>query len=209
MDNRTPNEARRNFLKVAGVLAAGTAVGCTLETRAPEAGSAQPNDRVEGFDRTQLDALADVVLPTELGAKGRDVAIGQFIAWIDGYDPVAEEMHGYGYSDIRYLPPDPAPAWRAQLTALDLLARKARQKSFAKLPLDARRDVLQVALHGHGGDALPAPLYATHVAIALLAHWASTPDAWDLALGVKVVPNSCRVLGDANAKPLPLTGLRA
>jgi hypothetical protein len=209
MDDRSPNEARRSFLKIAGALAASTAVGCTLETRVPDAGSSQVNDRVEGFDRTVLDAVADVVLPTELGAKGRDVATGQFIAWIDAYDPVAEEMHGYGYADIRYLPPDPAPAWRAQLTALDLLARKSKQKTFAKLSLDARREVLLVALNGHAGERLPAPLDATHIAIALLSHWASTPDAWDLALGAKVLPNSCRVLGDANAKPLPIIGLRA
>jgi hypothetical protein len=209
MDDRSPNEARRSFLKIAGALAASTAVGCTLETRVPDAASSQVNDRVEGFDRTVLDAVADVVLPMELGAKGRDVATGQFIAWIDAYDPVAEEMHGYGYADIRYLPPDPAPAWRAQLTALDLLARKSKQKTFAKLSLDARREVLLVALNGHTGERLPAPLDATHIAIALLSHWASTPDAWDLALGAKVLPNSCRVLGDANAKPLPIIGLRA
>ncbi len=208
-DSTTPS-TRRTFLKVASALAAGTAAGCQFETRIPDAQSSSATDRSTGFDRSILDAMAEVVLPGELGSKGRDVATGAFVAWADGYQPVAEEMHGYGYADIRYLPPDPSPGWRSQLEALDLLARRSRQqKPFAQLAPAARREVLDVALKGHGGQRLPAPLDATHIAIALLAHWASSPDAWDLAFGAKISPESCRTLGDANAKPLPIAGLRA
>ena len=209
MNDRTTVKTRRSFLKLAGALAASTAVGCSLETHIPEATGTPANDRVTGFDRVLLDAVGDAVLPAELGDKGRDVAIGQFVAWVDGYDPVAEEMHGYGYSDVRYLPPDPAPAWRAQLAALDILARKSRQQPFAKLPTAARRELLAPMITSRGSDRMPDPLSAHHVALALLAHWASSPDAWDLALGAKVLPGTCRVLGDANAKPLPIMGLRA
>lgn len=209
MSTQPPRNDRRTFLKIAGALAASSAVGCQLETHLPETPANPGSDRAIGFDREILDALGDVVLPTELGAKRHDVAIGAFVAWADGYDPVAEEMHGYGYSDIRYLPPDPSPTWRAQLVALDLLARKAHLKSFASLDLVKRREVVAVATKGHGGARLPAPLDASHIAIALLAHWASSPDAWNLAWGAKVTPGSCRVLGDANAKPLPIVGLRA
>ena len=209
MTDHTLPEGRRSFLKVAGALAATAATGCRLETRTPDSVPTNALDRLNGFDRTVLDAVGETVLPGELGEKGRDAAIGRFIAWSDGYDPVAEEMHGYGYSDIRYLPPDPAPAWRAQLAALDLLARKSRQKPFARLPIEARRELLGIAISGQREERLPAPLDAQHIAIALLAHWASSPDAWDLALGAKVMPNTCRVLSDANAKPSPITGLRA
>lgn len=209
MEDRSPEPARRSFLKIAGAIAATTAAGCRLESHVPDASATPANERANGFDRTLLDAVGDVVLPAELGAKGRDVAIGAFVAWADAYDPVAEEMHGYGYSDVRYLPPDPAPAWRAQLTALDTLARRSKRTPFARLSVDARRTVLDVALTGHGGDRLPPPLSATHIAIALLAHWGASPDAWDLALGVKVMPDTCRVLGDASATPLPIIGLRA
>ncbi|MBC7843960.1 MAG: gluconate 2-dehydrogenase subunit 3 family protein [Gemmatimonadaceae bacterium] len=209
MSDRPDRATRRDFLKLAGVLAASTAVGCKLESHVPETIGAPANDRVTGFDRSVLDAVGNAVLPAELGEKGRDAAIGQFVAWVDGYDPVAEEMHGYGYSDVRYLPPDPAPAWRAQLAALDVMSRKSRQQPFAKLSIDARRELLAPMLASQGSDRLPEPLHAPHVALALLAHWASSPDAWDLALGVKVLPGTCRVLGDANAKPLPIIGLRA
>ncbi len=207
-DSKMPN-SRRTFLKLAGVLAAGSAAGCQLETRNPEAQAVPGADRSTGFDRNVLDALAEIVLPSELGPKGRDAATGAFIVWADGYSPVAEEMHGYGYADIRFLPPDPSPTWRSQLEALDLLAKKPQQKSFAQLAPAARRAVLDVALKGHGGERLPAPLDATHIAIALLAHWASSPDAWDLAYGAKITPDSCRTLAEATPRPLPITGLRA
>ena len=207
---------RRSFLKLAGTLAATAAVGgCELETRIPGNAATTASDRIPGserltgFDPGLLSAVGAAVLPDELGEQGRQAAITSFVAWADGYDPVAEEMHGYGYSDIRYLPADPSPAWRAQLTALDLLARRSRQTPFGQLPVEARRELLTIALDGVLGDRLPAPLTAPHIALALLSHWASTGDAWDLALGVKVQTGNCRVLGDANAKPLPITGLRA
>ncbi len=209
MSNEDTSSGRRSFLKAAGVIVASTAVGCTFETHIPDTTSAPASDRATGFDRTVLDAVAEAVLPSELGAKGRDVATGQFVQWVDGYDPVAEEMHGYGYSEIRYLPADPAPAWRAQLSALDVLARKSMRSSFVKLSVNARRELLASAVKGNAGDRLPSPLAANHIALALLSHWASSPDAWDLALGVKVQPGNCRVLGDANATPLPIIGLRA
>ena len=209
MDEHVPQASRRSFLKAAGLLAAGTATGCTLETRLPESAPAATPDRETGFDRPLLSAVGHAVLPEELGAQGTAVAIDRFVAWIDAYEPVAEEMHGYGYADLRYLPPDPAPAWRAQLTALDLLARRSKRKPFARLPLSDQRALIASALGSARNDRLPAPLDAGHVALALLAHWASSADAWDLALGVKVQPNTCRVLGEANARPLPIVGLRA
>ncbi len=200
---------RRDFLKVAGALAVSTAAGCSVETRVPTPGTAAATDRDTGFDRAVLNAVATAVLPAELGTKGVDAAVDAFVTWADGYDPVAEEMHGYGYADIRYLPSDPAPAWRAQLAGLDLLARRSLRKSFTELPVEARQQLLSAALKGAPDDRLPAPIDAPHVALALLSHWASSPDAWDLALGVKVQSGNCRVLSDANAKPLPVTGARA
>ena len=209
MADRSSPADRRTFLKIAGALAATAASGCELQTHIPATNGAPGAERPTGFDRAILEALGEVVLPSELGSMGRDAAIGQFVIWADEYDPVAEEMHGYGYADIRYLPPDPSPAWRAQLAALELLAMKSHRKPFAALPRAEREELVTIAIRGHVSDRLPAPLDATHIAIALLAHWASSPDAWDLALGVKVVPASCRVLGDANAKPLPIIGLRS
>jgi hypothetical protein len=199
---------RRGFLKSASLLAVGasSAIACDAETRA----SLREKDpglapRPTGFDRARLDALAAAVLPESLGTNGRQQAVEAFVGWVDGYDPAAEEMHGYGYADVRYLPADPAPAWRAQLDALDVLSRRIHQAPFPSLDVEKARLLLHTVLRRERvGDRLPAPLGASHIAIALLSHWTSSPAAWDRALGVQVGTMTCRPLDDANRKPLPV-----
>lgn len=200
------HSARRQFLKTAGVLAVGTAAvgGSACHVKEPKQVDESSSARRLGFDRTVLDALAATVLPASLGSDGVRTATDRFVAWADGYDPVAEEMHGYGYADIRYLPADPAPAWRAQLDALDALSRKSQRVSFARASLEQRQAVLDAALRSEGGERLPSPLGARHIALALLAHWSASPDAWNLALGAQVSPGTCRTLDDAVRAPLPL-----
>jgi hypothetical protein len=203
---------RRAFLRAAGALAAGAAAAGCDAPRAPggapaAAPSATPvagRSRDVALDPAALAAVGEVVLPGELGDAGRAAAVDAFVAWISGYEPVAERMHGYGYADIRYLPPDPAPGWRAQLEGLELLARRSRGASFAALPVVERRALVESALAGIPGDRLPAPLAAGHVALALLSHWASSPAAWDLAYGARITPSTCRPLDDAPRRPLPL-----
>ena len=204
--------SRRAFLRNAAILAAGSTVVAGAACDAPsgarkevDAAGAEEPTRQSGLSTANLESLAEAVLPESLGADGRRAATQAFVSWIDGYRPVAEEMHGYGYADVRYLPPDPAPAWRAQLDALDLLARQTRGGTFASLPLAGRREIVNMALRRErGGDRLPAPLGASHIAVALLSHWASGPRAWNLALGADVSPGLCRPLGDAVRKPLPV-----
>ncbi len=207
--------SRRSFLKTAGALGAGVA---TIGTAAcgvkdPNARNATALDagveRTRGFDRTLLDALAATVLPASMGESAIRAATTSFVEWADGYEPVAEEMHGYGYADIRYLPADPSPAWRAQLTALDLLAHKQGTQGFSSLPVSTRQELLRTVLRTHRGDRIPAPLEADHVAVALLAHWSSGAKAWDMALGVQVAPGICRTLGEATRKPLPVAPIQS
>lgn len=205
--------SRRSFLKTAGALTAGVATvgtaatGCAVKDPSASNATGQDNgaERVRGFDRVLLDAVATAVLPAALGAPGIRTATDAFVAWADGYEPVAEEMHGYGYAEVRYLPADPSPAWRAQLSALDLLAQKHGTEGFATLPMAQRQELLRAVLRDQRGDRLPAPLDANHIAIALLAHWSSGPDAWDTALGARVSPGICRTLDEATRKPLPIT----
>jgi hypothetical protein len=198
--------ARRQFLKTAGVLAVGTAtIGTTAcDVKEPAVVDEQPAARRVGFDRALLDALAATVLPASLGVDGVRAATDRFVGWADAYDPVAEEMHGYGYADVRYLPADPVPAWRAQLDALDMLSRKSQRTGFASATAAQRVAVLEATLRAEPGDRLPSPLGARHVALALLAHWSASPEAWNLALGAQISPLSCRPLGDALRAPLPL-----
>lgn len=209
--------SRRGFLKVAGAAAASAVAGSAAAATAACAPPVEKDDRQSafgasiqrqvGFNRPLLDRLGDAILPDSLGAPGRLAAVNAFVEWVDGYEPVAEEMHGYGYADVRYLPADPAPGWRSQLEALDTLARKTQHRSFVELDVNARRAVVRAALAGSRETAMPDPLGASHIAIALLAHWAASPAARDLALGVQVAPLTCRPLAAATTHPLPIVGV--
>ena len=207
--SRSPSSSanRREFLKSATVLAAAAACApgadATIATDSPSARPLRDAD----FNAVQLASLADAVLPATLGASGQRAAVAAFIAWCDGYEPVAEEMHGYGYSDVRYLPADPVPAWRAQLDALDRLAHKVHHASFPSRSREERQALVAQATRTIRSERLPSPLAAPHVAIALLSHWASTPNAWDLALGARVAPITCRTLGGGVQKPLPIVSV--
>lgn len=195
------DSSRRTLLKAGAAAAALAALpACAVEERRPASDEGRPAD----FDRAVLDAAADLVLPSELDLVQRRAATDAFVRWVEGYGPVAEEMHGYGYPDVRYLPPDPAPNWRAQLEGLDLLAQRRHGARFATLDRTARTALLDDVLRPLATDRLPAPLAAPHVLLALLSHWVGQADAWDLAFDARIGRNTCRPLDDAVRQPRPL-----
>ena len=205
---------RRTFLR-STVLGAAAAALPAAAAALPAAGPTQPPatprpgdpPSPRALDATLLAALGDAVLPESLGPAGRGRAVAGFAAWLAAYVPVAEEMHGYGYAELTYTRADPAPGWRAQLEALDRLARRVRRRGFVQLDLAGRRAVLDVALREARGGTLPStPLHADHVAVALLAHWAATSDAQDLAYGARIAAGQCRSLAETTRRPLPLRG---
>jgi hypothetical protein len=141
-----------------------------------------------------------------LGAAGRTKAVRAFNAWVAAYQPVAEEMHGYGDAEITYTPADPAPGWNAQLEALDLLSRRKFRRGFATIDMTKRRDLLAAQI-GRAGARLPSnPLQAAHVAVALMAHWADSSEATDFVYGAQIGKGECRILAQTSRKPLPLAG---
>jgi hypothetical protein len=209
---------RRDFLKRAAVAAA-TASGLgstaalaqgatsTANTATPQSGAApraaQPSARA--LDPLLLRALGDAILPEMLGETGRANAIAAFATWLARYTPVAEEMHGYGDAEITYTPSDPAPGWNAQLAGLDLLARRKHRRGFARLGVPLRRAVVQAQLSRVSTSRLPAnPLAAPHVAVALLAHWAASSAATDLAYEARIMKGNCRLLSQTSRPPEPL-----
>lgn len=192
---------RRTFLSQAAAIAAGA-----VAAKAPSA-SAQGISQSRTLDPALLAAVGDAVLPESMGATARTRAVRLFSEWIAAYHPVTEEMHGYGSAEITYTPADPAPGWNAQLEGLDLLSRRKHHRGFAALDVAARRALLRAplaALARQRGDRVPTnPLAAPHVAVALLAHWATSAEATDLAYGVRIGKGECRVLADSPRKPLP------
>lgn len=195
---------RRTFLsQAAASVAAFTVAGDVSE--AQHTPQQAPNASPRALDAALLAALGDALLPESLGAAGRAKAVRAFRDWIAGYAPVSEEMHGYGYAEIRYTVADPAPGWNAQLQGMDLLARKQFGAGFAALKPDKRDALVSAQLAGARNGRLPAnPLAAPHVAIALLAFWAASSDAIDFAYGAHIGKDVCKSLADSPRKPLPL-----
>jgi hypothetical protein len=211
---------RRDFIRRAALAAAtvsglgatdALAQGAASASRAPSTamprgaprGPAQASPRA--LDPVLLRALGDAILPEMLGDAGRTKAIAAFATWLARYTPVAEEMHGYGDAEITYTPSDPAPGWNAQLAGLDLLARKKHRRGFARLGVPLRREVVSTQLARVTATRLPAdPLSAPHVAVALLAHWAASSEATDLAYEARILKGNCRLLSETSRAPLPL-----
>ena len=145
------------------------------------------------WDRGRLAALAEAVLPTELGSAGLGAAVDGFNRWLAGYRPGAELLHGYGSGEIKRAPPSPAVRWSAQLTALG--------PDFATAPVDARRARIAQVLAGERGPSLGTPIEAHHVALGLLAWWAGTPEATDLCYRARIGKLGCRPLAENARKP--------
>ncbi len=187
---------RRTFLKRSGAaLSAAVVSGCVSD-------SPSPDEAVDSrhLEPALLRALATVVLPAELGQAGTEAAVQSFERWAYSYEPVAELNHGYGTSEIRYGPPDPVPAWKAQLEALDLEARKRTESSFVTLDVTGRRELLERQGLG-SGSGMPSPLRAEHVAVALMAHWFRSSDATDRCYERRIAERTCRGIDSAPAEP--------
>jgi hypothetical protein len=150
-----------------------------------------------------LRAIGSLVLPSELGADGQEAAVGAFQAWAEDYEAVPELNHGYGTSRIRYGPPDPVPAWGAQLEALELEALKRHGVGFAELDVGRGEAIIRRHVEDEG-TGMPNPLRARHVAVALLSHWLSTPDATDRCYGVRISPRTGRGLEGSASEPAGL-----
>ena len=194
----TDGSDRRTFLKQGFALTAAAATTGATPDPSREAPSAAPDPEL-------LRSLAEVVLPSELGEQGREGAMRSFERWLEAYEPAFELNHGYGTHEIVYGPADPAPGWRAQLEAMDLEARRRTDSGFSDLPVEERRELVARQLSGEGGG-LPSPARARHVAVGLLAHWATSSSAHDLAYRARIGRHRCRGLDDLGEPPPPISG---
>ena len=152
------------------------------------------------LDRPTLHAVAEVILPAEIGPAGRQAAVAGLERWLLGYRAGAELLHGYGSSEVRYLPPSPAPRFEGDLAMLDRAAQSGHGRPFAELSVDLRRGLIEAALAGAGGE-LPPVAEATHVAVGLLAHWTESSAGFDLAYQARINRFACRPLATSPARP--------
>ena len=150
-------------------------------------------------------AVAEAVLPAELGDDGIERAVASFERWSEGIEPVAELSHPYLVPEVRYSGPDPRPGWAAQLEGLEKECRSRYAKALGELDVPTRRALLARPL-GAAGPGLGSPASANHVALALMAHFFASPVATDLCYGRVIAKQQCRGLEGALGEPVALTG---
>jgi hypothetical protein len=156
---------------------------------------------IEPDDRSLLLALAEVVLPAELGAATRVALVDRFERWISGYRPGAEVNHGYGTGRLEFLPADPWPRWREQLRALDAKSREQTSVVFSAATTAQRTALITTELDALKADRLPNPLAAQHIALALLGWFVATPEATDLCYRANIGKETCRALEHTKQNP--------
>ena len=160
---------------------------------------------VAELDKRLLRALADAVLPAELGSAGMERVVSAFERWLAGYREGIELVHGYGTGEIRRTGPSPALRWSNQLR--ELAASVPRDsRAFSELPQGERQALVRAALRGERLTGLPAIDRAAHVSLGLLAFFYGMPEAADLCYQARIGANSCRPLAASERRPLPLAG---
>jgi hypothetical protein len=169
-------------------------------------GSVAQSPSLSSLDETRLRALAEAVLPTELGARGRAEVVDGFLRWIRNYREGAEMDHGYGFTRLRRTPPSPVLRYPAQLEALDREARsphggRADGVAFESLTPGGRQTVVARALKTAKIDRLPARPTGDHIATDLMAFYFNGIQANDLAYGVAIGRDECRGLNDSDKRP--------
>jgi hypothetical protein len=159
-------------------------------------------------DQARLRAVAEAVLPAEIGTEGVTRVVQGFSTWLAEYRGGAETDHGYGFPRLRRTPQSPATRYPGQLDALDRLARTTGGE-FAQLDADARRRVVERALREAKIDRLPPRPDGSHVASDLLAYFFDSSEANDLCYRARIGRDTCRGLDGSEERPPSLDGGRA
>jgi hypothetical protein len=149
-------------------------------------------------DESHIRAVADVVLPSEIGAEGRARVVTGFLGWLRDYRAGADMDHGYGFTRLRRTPPSPAAKYSAQLASLE---QRAGAHGFGSLSVDARRVILEEAIAAAKIERLPARPDGGHVATDLMAFYFNSVEANDLAYGAAIGRDTCRSLEGSDHRP--------
>jgi len=150
-----------------------------------------------------LHDIAPTVLPTTLGDHGARQVADKFVAWVRGYREGVPLTHGYGHPRLQKSGASPAPAYIAQLTALDAEA-KAHGGTWRSLDAETRRTLLDAAFTKAGVRALPPRPLGQHVVADLMALYFRSSEANDDCYRALINREVCRPIAITTRKPEPL-----
>lgn len=157
--------------------------------------------------RATLLALAETVLPSEVGAAARADIVDGFLRWIRNYKVGAEMDHGYGFTRLRRTGPSPADRYPELLSRLDReAAHHTAGASFASLPVAARRAIVEKAIDalrrgGQADQALPARP-SGDPSVDLMAFYFRSSAANDLCYRAAIGRDVCRGLDGSEERPV-------
>jgi hypothetical protein len=147
--------------------------------------------------------VAATVLPSAIGAKGRDQAVDNFVLWIRDYQEGVPLSHGYGEPRLVRSGPSPAPGYAKQIAALQQAARE-RGGRFGILPLETRRALLDDAFKAADVRNLPGRPDGKHVIADLMAHYFRSSAANDLCYNARIGRHINRAIQVTTVRPRPL-----
>lgn len=150
-----------------------------------------------------LHDVAPTVLPSAIGAKGHDEAVGNFLTWIREYKEGVALSHGYGDPRLVKSGPSPRSGYVDQLSALQKAAQ-ARGGRFGALPVEVRRELLDTAFKAADIRNLPARPDGKHVIADLMAHYFRSSGANDLCYNSRIGRNTYRAIRVTTVRPAPL-----
>lgn len=155
-----------------------------------------------------LAGIADVTLPSALGADGRDDAVRKFVAWHVNYREGADMGHGYGNSTLRQKSGPPvAPRYAPQFAAFDQAARQQGAASFAAADSTVKRAIVEAALNSpQPVNRLPARPTGANLAADFAGMYFNSAGAFDLAYQAAIGRDDCRGLENSDQAPAPLGG---
>jgi Gluconate 2-dehydrogenase subunit 3 len=158
---------------------------------------------LKALDVETLTAVADVVLPSSLGATGKQQAVNRFVAWCANYREGADMGHGYGASTLRS-PSSPSPALRYpdQFAAMDAAARERGAARFAALAPAARLEIIEKLLNEpRPVNRLTAQPTGINLIADFMGSYFASADAWDRCYRAEIGRDSCRTLDDSADQP--------
>ena len=171
--------------------------------------AAVPLMRVElGADEIPADQVAilrDVaatVLPSDIGSKGQNDAVDNFLRWIREYQEGVPLSHGYGEPRLVKSGPSPSTGYTKHLMALQHTAQ-SRGGRFGALPIETRRELLDAAFKAADVRNLPGRPDGKHVIADLMAHYFRSSEANDLCYNARIGRNTYRAIRVTTVRPQP------